>query len=287
MSEARTGVSTARPDTEGKLAARVAEQLEEEIVTAGWPVGRVIGSESDLLSRVKVSRAVFREAVRILEHHDVAYMRRGPGGGLVVKAPDSAAAVRASALYLGYRNATWEQVFEARVALELQCVELATRQIDEEGIALLRATLERENEVQQTGLLGTNDLHTALARISGNPAFELFIDVLTRLSVGGRSMTRTARAAGEVSEGHAKIVDAVVSGDVALARHHMRVHLDHIFDSLRAQAEPPGPRLLAHRQIGPDVSEPHDKRGDPLGASDDTTGRPGRDSAAIFRDPFT
>ncbi|MET0887757.1 MAG: FCD domain-containing protein, partial [Mycetocola sp.] len=188
--------------------------------------GRVMGSEADLLARLGVSRAVLREAIRVLEHHDVAFMRRGPGGGLVVKAPDSAAAVRACALSLGFRNATWEQVFEARRALELRCVEIAAGTIDEAGIARLREAQEDEKRAQEAGQVGTHDLHVILAEITGNPAFALFIDVLTQLSSGGGSPEQASHAAVEVRRAHDKIVEAVIAGDASLARHRMQTHLN-------------------------------------------------------------
>lgn len=46
-------------------------------------MGQSLGPEAELLDRYQVSRAVFREAVRILEHQQIARTRRGPGGGLV------------------------------------------------------------------------------------------------------------------------------------------------------------------------------------------------------------
>lgn len=217
------------PLTQGggrKLAQQVAERLEDEIVAAGWPVGTVIGSETELIERFGVSRAVFREAIRVLEHHDVAYMRRGPGGGLVVKAPDSTAAVRAAALSLGYRNATWEQIFEARSALELKCVEIASQRIDEAGIARLREALAADEEAQKEGKVGSHDLHTILAELTGNPAFVLFIDVLTQLTRRPGAAEQPPSAAVEVRHAHSRIVEAVIAGDGALARHRMHAHLD-------------------------------------------------------------
>ena len=62
----------------------VADRILGDIAEEGWPEGEVVGSEAELLERYGVSRAVFREAVRLLEHLQVARMRRGPGGGLVV-----------------------------------------------------------------------------------------------------------------------------------------------------------------------------------------------------------
>ena len=45
------------------LASVIARRIEDDVVERGWPVGEVLGSETDLLERFGVSRAVFREAV--------------------------------------------------------------------------------------------------------------------------------------------------------------------------------------------------------------------------------
>jgi len=206
-----------------KLAELVAERLEKEIIDLGWPVGHGLGSEAELLARLKVSRAVLREAIRVLEHHDVAKMRRGPNRGLVIKEPAPAAAVRASALNLAFMKASPRDVFEARSVLELRCVELASQRIDEEGIARLRKVLADEEAVQEHGDIGTHDLHTALAEASGNPAFVHFVRILTQLSTGRRE--RSAAVAAEVRIAHTKIAEAVMAGDAAVARHRMQTHL--------------------------------------------------------------
>ncbi len=133
------------PSPEGrpqKLAETIAERIELRIIDQGWPVGEVIGSESALLAEYGVSRAVLREAIRLLEHHHVAQMRRGPGGGLVVTDPDPAVMTRAAAVYLRYRQVDPEQLFRARIALETAAVHDAAQRIDEEGIAKLGAGLD-------------------------------------------------------------------------------------------------------------------------------------------------
>jgi len=207
-----------------KLGEKVAETLQREIVSGGWQLGTVMGSESDLLSQLKISRAVLREAVRVLEHHGIATMRRGPGGGLVVTAPDSNAAVRASALVLEYTNATPGHVFEARSALELKCVEFAAERINEHGIIRLRASLDAEQH-RHEGASGTHDFHKTLAELSGNPAYVLFIEILTNLTSGSRRGKRSDKAASDSRLAHDKIAEAVIAGDVALARHRMHAHL--------------------------------------------------------------
>jgi len=208
-----------------KLGDVIARQLEREIVELGFPAGHVLGSEAELRERLKISRAVLREAVRVLEHHGVATMRRGPGGGLAVTAPETGAVVRASALALAYTKADPQHVFEARSALELKCVELATARIDECGIARLRASLRLEQERQRNGGLGTHDLHTVLAELTGNRALVLFVEVLTTLTNTHDTHARSPRVAAEVRVAHDKIAEAVIAGDAALARHRMQTHL--------------------------------------------------------------
>ena len=95
----------------------------------GWPVGEVLGSQTELIARYKVSRAVFREAVRIVENQQVATMRRGPGGGLVVTEPTVDAIIDAAVLYLHRANTRLDEVFEARIVLEEVTAELAAERL--------------------------------------------------------------------------------------------------------------------------------------------------------------
>ena len=110
----------ARPgaDTKAKRAAKVADRIVEDVTCLGWPVGEVLGSEAELLERYRVSRAVFREAVRLVEHQQVARTRRGPGGGLVITEPTVGAVTDAVVLYLHRVEARLDEIFEARIVLE-------------------------------------------------------------------------------------------------------------------------------------------------------------------------
>ena len=55
---ARPGVAS------GKLAWLVARRLAEQVIAAGWPVGERLGTETELMSNLGVSREPFREGVR-------------------------------------------------------------------------------------------------------------------------------------------------------------------------------------------------------------------------------
>lgn len=223
-----------------KLGETVADRIEQEIMKAGWPTDRVIGSESELLEKYQVSRAVLREAVRLLEHHGTAMMRRGPGGGLVVRKPDAHAVTRSAALFLDSKQISADQLFEARTAIELIAVQLAAENVDEAGIARLRGALAAEQAaVDEAGAPGsTEDVHSVLAELSGNPAIELFTLTLTKLELDlfkavDESSVHMYRR--DFLKEHQEIVDAVVAGDVGVARVRMKSHLNNVAERVHGR----------------------------------------------------
>ncbi|TDC55932.1 FadR family transcriptional regulator [Actinomadura sp. KC345] len=212
--------------TEGKLPEKVALLVRQEIHRRGWPTGEVIGNEATLLADLGVSRAVLREAVRILEHNGVARMRQGPGGGLVVQAPDHARVVDALALYLRYLRVRATELFEVRTAVELRATELAAARAPRftpEERAELSAVLKRVRSPSASAHTHV-DLHVTLAALSGNRLLGLFAAVLARLTPFRIPDDEDVRLhSREVDE---RIAEAVLSGDASLARHRMTRHME-------------------------------------------------------------
>jgi DNA-binding FadR family transcriptional regulator len=240
-----------------KLAVGVAERIVTDIAALGWPEGAVIGSEPELLARYGVSRAVFREAVRLVEHQQVARMRRGPGGGLVVTAPTLESVVDPVAVYLFYADTRVGQVSEARMALEETVAVLAPGRLSEQDIGVLRELAERE----RGGLVSDHrELHTVLAAITKNPALEVFVSLLNRLtSLYFPPAARVAKETlAESTHAHVAIIEAVLAGNEGLTRHRMRRHLE-------AEATFLGRRVPVGRPLDSGVLrllETRDKRGE-------------------------
>ncbi|WP_369032533.1 FadR/GntR family transcriptional regulator [Streptomyces adonidis] len=219
----------------GKLAAQTAQRIEATVIRQGWPVGESLGSEVDLRERLGVSRAVLREAVRLVEHHQVARMRRGPNGGLIVCAPDAGPATRAMVIYLEYVGTSVTDLLQARQLLEPIAAGLAADRITEEGIATLRATLDSELAHWDDPSVHSQDpLHPVLGQLSGNPVLHLFIDVLTRLTARyAHTSRRTSKAemhmAKETSHrAHRAVVEAVIADDGARAQTELTAHLESV-----------------------------------------------------------
>jgi DNA-binding FadR family transcriptional regulator len=210
----------------GRLAVRIAADLERYIIELGWPVGRILYSEAELIAKYGASRSIIREAVRLLEQHTTARMRRGPGGGLVVCAPEADSVTNIVSVYLEYQKVLPNQLFEARVALELSAVELAAARLTESGIARLKQCLEDERNLPVESLWQhTRDIHVVIAEMAESPAFPLFITVLAKL-VDARSTEVREDEANAIYYAHSRIVEAIIAGDAALARHRMRRHLE-------------------------------------------------------------
>jgi len=241
----RTAAVMIRQQPSRKLGEVLAEQIENEIIEAGWPVGDVIGSESELCERYGVSRAVFREAIRIVGHHGVAKMRRGPGGGLMVVKPSVDAAVRTVSLNLEYGKITPPQINEARLAIEIACVRAAIEKLDAAGEQKIREFLDAEIETIMAGRnpgqpsedYATNHFHLLLAELTGNPAMVLFLQILSRVtsrhSSPATSTEELRSTAGEVHRVHARIAEAILQRDVEVAERRMTRHLDSIVGFLQ------------------------------------------------------
>lgn len=212
-----------------KLAEQLAARIEDRVEREGLGPGCALGTEHELMARYGISRETLRKAVRQLELHGVASMRRGGGGGgggLVVDAAASDTVVRAIATHLEFSSISWSEIIEARALIDLQAVELATGHIDDAGIARLKAlaiTLDRETtdvrEIAQRHLA----LPATIADIGGNAVVKLFTEALNRWIVdilpsnlgSNATIQRESTRANRVLK---DLIEAVAARDVAAAR---------------------------------------------------------------------
>jgi len=203
-----------------KKAEIVADQIEQTIAGQRWKPGDLFGSEVELIARYGVSRAVFREAVRLLEHDGV---------------------------YLDFEQVEPRQLDDARLAIEVSCVERVAARISEDKVAEIRAFLTAEAaRIAYSGTHSLHDFHILLARLTANPALHLFVQTLTDLTQRQQSAhDRSRLAADDIHAAHAGIAEAIIARDGALARHRMTVHLQEVSAT--------GPRR-------PPVRPPHGER---------------------------
>lgn len=259
MSVSPDPIATPVDSRRAKLAGRAAEQIVADVIELGWPVGQVLGSETELLERYGVSRAVLREAIRLVEHQRVARMRRGTGGGLVIDEPDIDAVIGPAVIYLLRAGATLDEIFDTRVVLEELVAELASQRVGEADIAAIRTTLEREADGT---IADFRELHIQLAALTDNPLLELFVETFAR--VGNFHFNDATAFApevhAEVRRAHDGIARAILSNSPGVARERMQVHL-------RAEADFISSRPATVQRLDPAVALAvtiGDKRGEAL-----------------------
>jgi DNA-binding FadR family transcriptional regulator len=213
-----------------RVAQSLVSKLIEEIQEANWVEGTNLGSESELIQRFGVGRNVLREATRILEQQGIAKMRMGRGGGLVITSPEATTTAHALEMYLASRNVSGEHILEAKREVELTCVRLAARRINNTWANRLRAAVAEEQRTPSDHVrdIGPNNVHIVIAEITGNPALMLFIEALTHLSVNYVAQQHAEQRAEATYAEHARIAEAVASGDEEAAVREMTAHLGHV-----------------------------------------------------------
>ncbi len=219
----------ASPESTGKMAESTAGLLRDHVEALGWPVGDVVGSEADLLERFDTSRAVFREAVRILEHLGAVETKRGPGGGIVVCAPDSGAIVRSARMYLEYDGVTPSNLSEARAVIEVAAARWATERSTPDLARRLLSALKQEARSGDAAV-SFGPLHAVIAEGSGNRLLALFVDVMgelvpLHLRPERRDPRGQAELSAEVHRAHEGLVRAILKGDVEQAEKRMKRHM--------------------------------------------------------------
>ena len=196
-----------RAATPSRKAEAVARALVAQIRSMGWPVGARIGSEPDLMARFGVTRAILRQAVRLLELRTAARMQRGPNGGLMVTAPDRQAAIDQVVRHLHSAGAT---PFQARAfRRELLLSQLAAMG-DDLTKAQLKSVREAARQAQSKDVWGAGRiLQSLLLHLAGNPAIEFYGAFLDALGAGGM-----APADPETRQEAARLLD-VIAGSLA------------------------------------------------------------------------
>jgi GntR family transcriptional regulator, transcriptional repressor for pyruvate dehydrogenase complex len=212
--------------------------------------GDRLGSESDLIQRFGFSRAVVREALRVLEREGVVAVKPGPNGGIFCEMPGVAQITRSIDLYGALHDITTEDLAEARLELEVVVARLAAVRRTEDDLA----ALERLNSdwianianYDRDGAAQVNvEFHIALTQAAHNPVFTAIMDALEGL------LYRTAlgpqypvRQLDYVVNAHEYVLRPIREKDADQAAAQMRRHLE-IFRPLWWREIPE-----AHLQLG-------------------------------------
>jgi DNA-binding FadR family transcriptional regulator len=182
-----------------------------------------------------VGRGTLREALRLLETRGVISIRKGAGGGPIVRRPRTGDLSEALTLVLEFHAATMQDVVEAREAMECLVVQLATSHISDDQLRELEDGARRLREHiddLDIWLEETQRFHRVINEACGNIVIQTFnqtAHAVTHQAV--RSMRHSAEHRRCVASAHERILTAMqrrdVSGAVAAMRDHVRDSADY------------------------------------------------------------
>ena len=207
-----------------KSSGVLADRLQQQILSGGYPAGSVLPTERELVSTTGLGRGSVREALRILEAQGLLRTRAGRFGGSVVSKPDDAQLASHISLFAKGHSISLHALVEARQALEPMVAYLAARNHTKADLAALKLIAARLDaaaiaDVPQF-LLENANWHNALAVASHNDLLRAFTASISGLMLEASRMEYFAapEVRGLVTHAHRRILLAIEAGDGDLAR---------------------------------------------------------------------
>lgn len=230
-----------------KVSHLLAADLRRQILRGHLAADEQLPSEAELTARLQVSRETLREALRILESQSLLEIRRGRGGGAVVRRPGLDAVSRYVALVLQLRKTTLADLEEARTVIEPPTAEQLALRSGEDELGQLLALHEAERSAEHDPLAfvaAVTAFDQAVTELSGNRTLGVVAGVFRDIhagqvyaALGSADQAAAEQIARRVIVSHSAFLEAVRRRDGALARATWR---DYLFTT--------GPMLVNRRR---------------------------------------
>lgn len=196
------------------LTESVASQLREGISSGRLKPGERL-VEADLASRMGISRAPVREALRQLEFEGLVEGR--PRRGYVVRQLSTAEML---------------ELYDLRVLLEPVLAHAAATRASEEDLAVLGAILDRMRRAAHQGhwaevINVDREFHAQIGRLAQRPLTSQIFDHLNEQMRRFTALMATSYTdIAEIVQEHDALLAALSSGDPNRAADEMRLHLE-------------------------------------------------------------
>lgn len=206
----------------------ITQKLLDQLSSGELQPGRRLPSERDLAERLGVGRATVREALATLENLGVLVTRQGSGSFFTGNTSTLLPQTIEWGLLLNRRET--HDLVEARAMLEVTTAQLATERATAEDLGRLNDRLEameaarsRPEELVDADM----QFHFEIARISGNSVIAAMLhSIRGLLEVWIRRASQGEERVSKTIAEHRRILDAISTGNIDMARGAMRVHMD-------------------------------------------------------------
>lgn len=231
-----------------RLRGAVANKLGTAILSGDYAPGDILSGEIAAAEALNVSRGAYREAVRVLAAKGLVESRPKTGTRVLPRERWNLLDPEVLAwAFAGDPDARLiRSLFELRLVIEPAAAAFAAQRRSKADIKRMRDALNgmrRHSLATAEGRAADRDFHDALLRATNNDAL-----VVISASIGAavawttQFKQRTRALPRDPIPDHARVLDAIVAGDVAAATDAMRVlvelALDDTRDSMGDEAPP-------------------------------------------------
>lgn len=216
------------------LYERIADLLEERILSEGYEYEKKLPSEQALAEQYSVSRTVIREALKLLKERGLVDSRNGMGSYVTKPEAENLADVIYRMAVLD--KISYDEIYGVRKILEIAACRMAAAVVENDQLARMREYLEKLKDrtisVKERRELDY-DFHAAIAEASGNRL--LGIMVRTTRDVFISVIEKGIFTEGGIEDAilrHERIMQALVNHDPAAAEKAMQEHLDQSYENV-------------------------------------------------------
>jgi GntR family transcriptional repressor for pyruvate dehydrogenase complex len=229
---------------------QIVRQIQEGIRQDRLVRGQKLPTERELAEQFGVSRAVVREAVKVLDAMGLVETRQG--SGIFVRNDPVPTVSRAFTLIASAEGESVNQLFEFRRALECAIAGWAAlRRTDEQARDLFLLAGATQHGAGDPDLFASADdrFHSTLAASARNPYVAVTLSAIRGMQTEIVSLvSKVAGSLAEAAGHHLRIADAVIARDAQRAVESMAAHIDYTAESV-AQALSSGEAKLTGKGV--------------------------------------
>ena len=209
---------------------RIFEFFKDRLISGDLrPHDRIL-SERELATRLQVSRGSLREAMRAMAMLGIIEIR--PGQGTFVRSPDVRVLNDFFGVMLAMREHLYDDVLEARIAIECQAIRLACDNATEADLRHIESALGRVLQTVQNAEAGAEAdyaFHSAIVSASQNEVLRFIYDAITTLLKRSHLERRTAVIdkpgfLETLGDAHRQVYEAILLRDADQAMALLRAH---------------------------------------------------------------
>lgn len=211
-----------------KVSHLLAADIRRQILKGQLTADHQLPSEAELTAQLRVSRETLREALRILESQQLVEVRRGRGGGAVVRRPGLDGVGRYVALLLQLRRTTLAHLEEARSVVEPPAAEQVAIRAGYDDLDALVALHDAERAAEADPLSFVSAMTAfdqAVTELSGNGTLAVIAGVFRDIyagqvysAIGSDDAVSSERIGRRVIVSHSAFLDAARRRDMTLAQ---------------------------------------------------------------------